>query len=584
MDSQVEEIKAKVDIFSLVSEYVSLKKSGKNYKGLCPFHGEKTPSFMVNPERNIFKCFGCDKGGDIFTFIEEIEGVSFVDALKQLARRAGVQLQQIEISQEEKDKDIYIQINSKAAEFYNYLLTKHPVGKEALTYLKSRGVTDGTIKEFQLGFATRQRDVLTRFLIKKGFTIRYLMTGGVSLPDGRNYRDRFYQRILFPIRNLQGDVVGFSGRILGDGEPKYLNSPDSPIFNKSKLLFGMDIAKTEVKKAKEIILVEGNFDVLLSHQTGVKNVVAPLGTGLGEAQIALIKRFTDKVSLCFDSDRAGQAATQRGIELAENAGLQVGVVNLKEGKDPAELISTKPEEWKKAATQTTPVLDFYLDSFVDRYGSDNAEGKRKISGSYLPILGKIEDPLIRTHYLQKMAALLKVDEEILFKAINRFLPGTFTGSKSLPVTQEMSPKNQVERYLLALILQSKAFPKELVEVDFHDATYNSIKLVLDSLVKENKLRVEISEIWSKLSSTEQQVANDLLLLDIGSDVLMSDEMIQSETDRCIRRLKEVNLRLEMKKLALALKQAEAASDAVRLGELNREFRDLSLKLTTLKGN
>ncbi len=578
MDSQVEEIKAKVDIFSLVSEYVDLKKSGKNYKGLCPFHGEKTPSFMVNPERNIFKCFGCNEGGDIFTFLEKIEGVDFSQALRTLAKRSGVQLVQVEISPEEKNKEIYKKINDLAADFYHFLLTEHNVGKKAIEYLAGRGVTTQTIKDFRLGFAPSHPTALTQFLGKKKYSIGQIFSSGVSLSTSQGLKDRFFNRILFPIANLQGEVVGFSGRILGDGEPKYLNSPDSPIFNKSKLLFGMNIAKSEVKKAGEIILVEGNFDVILSHQLGVKNVVAPLGTGLGDSQIALIKRFTENVSYCFDSDRAGQVATTRGIELAENANLSVSVIKLKDGKDPAELITKSPKEWKKASSEKLPVMDFYLDTFISRFGVEGAEGKRKVAGSYLPILGKIEDPLIRTHYLQKMAALLKVDEEVLFKAITRFLPGAVRPDTT-QTPEVTASKNQVEKYLLALILQSKILPKELAEIEFRDATYQVIAKAVAVQIREKKDILEVQEVLDKLTDTEKSVANDLLLLDTGNQGLV-EEAIASEINSCIRRIKEVNLRLDLKKLAVEVKQAEAAQDSTRLTDLNKKFRDLSLKLST----
>jgi DNA primase len=578
MDSQVDEIKAKVDIHSLVSQYVDLKKSGKNYKGLCPFHGEKTPSFMVNPERNIFKCFGCNEGGDVFTFLEKIEGVSFAEAIKILAKRAGVELTQIEISPEEKNKEIYKKINGLAADFYNYLLENHAVGREARDYLKSRGIEEKTIKEFKLGFAPRQPTALVEFLGKKGYNSGQLFSAGVALSGSRGLKDRFFQRILFPIFNLQGEVVGFSGRILGEGEPKYLNSPDSPIFNKSKLLFGLHLAKTEAKKSGEIVLVEGNFDVILSHQVGVKNVVAPLGTGFGESQIALIKRFTENLSICFDTDRAGQAATQRGIELSENAGLSVSVIRVSGGKDPAEVIVDRPSEWKKAVEKKTPVLDFYLDTFINRFGSDSAESKRKIGASYLPILGKIEDPLIRTHYLQKMAALLKLDEEVVLRSITRFLPGAVTTTQTSTVPENVSLKHQVEKYLLALILQSKILPRDLSKVEFRDATYSSIKKILDLQVKDKQTKIETEDVLSKLTETEKSVVNDMLLLDIGNEILLDEEKINAEIKSCINRLQEVNLRLSLRKLAIEVKQAEAAQDSARLTDLNKQFRDLSLKL------
>src|SRR3990167_1911470 len=343
MENQLEEIKQKVDIISLVSEYVPLKKAGRNYKSLCPFHSEKTPSFMVSPDRQIYKCFGCNEGGDVFEFVKKIEGLEFGEVVKKLAARSGVQLKEYASQLDDKRKATIFSINQMASELYNYLLTRHKAGKAALDYLHARKISDSSIKDFQLGYAPEKGDIAVSFLLKKGFDSNGItLAGHSSNYSGGKLLDRFRGRVMFPIKDTQGRTLGFSGRALGSREPKYLNSPDTLVFNKSKSLYGIDLAKTEIGKQKTAILVEGNLDVISSHQAGVKNTVAPLGTALTEKQVEILRRFSDKLIISFDTDFAGHAAAKRGIELAEEAGFSVKVADLGEGKDPDEIIRKDP--------------------------------------------------------------------------------------------------------------------------------------------------------------------------------------------------------------------------------------------------
>src|SRR3989344_538416 len=264
---QKDEVKSKVDLVEVIASYIPLKKAGRNYKGLCPFHSEKTPSFMVSTERQIFKCFGCNEGGDALTFYQKIEGLEFTETLKALAAKAGVQIKEYKPNPREAQREVFTRVNTVAAEFYHYLLTKHPSGQKALEYIKGRGLTEKTIEDWQLGFAPDSWDSTFKFLVKKKIDLKDIIGSGVVLPStGRGAYDRFRKRIMFPIRNISGTVVGFSGRIFGEGEPKYLNSPDNLLFNKSNNLFGLDKAKSEIKKEDLAVLVEGNLDVIASVQ------------------------------------------------------------------------------------------------------------------------------------------------------------------------------------------------------------------------------------------------------------------------------------------------------------------------------
>ena len=584
MDSQLEEIRQKVDIVSLIGEYVPLKKTGRNYKALCPFHPEKTPSFVVSPDRQIYKCFGCSEGGDVFEFVKRVEGLDFGEVVRKLADRSGVELKEYAPTGNEKKKKTIYSINQAATELYNYLLTKHKVGKAALDYLHARKVSDSSIKNFQLGYAPEKGDIAVSFLMKKGFKADGITLAGhsSSYSSGR-LLDRFRGRIVFPIKDTQSRVLGFSGRALGTREPKYLNSPDTLVFNKSKTLYGIDLAKTEIGKQKTAILVEGNLDVISSHQVGVKNVVAPLGTALTENQVSILRRFSDKLLISFDTDFAGNAAAKRGIELAEEAGFSVKVVNLGEDKDPDEIIRRSPEAWKKKVEESVSVYDFILDTGIKRWGLD-AEGKKKISQEVLPIIAKLPDKITQDHYVQKIAASLAVSEEAV-----RFDLKKYSGedlSKTEPPTENKSLVKTtkitlLEKYLLSLIVQTGILPEELsgdyFTQEFTGKLYVVVKkhFDLEGKIKPKKLSGYIPE--SLIS-----IYDEIILYDVGENILDYHEASEKEISSCMDRIKELNLRSRLRKLGLEIKQSEAVNKSKNIKNLTEEFRDLSLQLSHLK--
>ena len=584
MDNQLEEIRQKVDIVSLIGEYVPLKKTGRNYKALCPFHPEKTPSFVVSPDRQIYKCFGCSEGGDVFEFVKRVEGLDFGEVVRKLADRSGVELKEYAPTGNEKKKKTIYSINQAATELYNYLLTKHKVGKAALDYLHARKVSDSSIKNFQLGYAPEKGDIAVSFLMKKGFKADGITLAGhsSSYSSGR-LLDRFRGRIVFPIKDTQSRVLGFSGRALGTREPKYLNSPDTLVFNKSKTLYGIDLAKTEIGKQKTAILVEGNLDVISSHQVGVKNVVAPLGTALTENQVSILRRFSDKLLISFDTNFAGNAAAKRGIELAEEAGFSVKVVNLGEDKDPDEIIRRSPEAWKKKVEESVSVYDFILDTGIKRWGLD-AEGKKKISQEVLPIIAKLPDKITQDHYVQKIAASLAVSEEAV-----RFDLKKYSGedlSKTEPPTENKSLVKTtkitlLEKYLLSLIVQTGILPEELsgdyFTQEFTGKLYVVVKkhFDLEGKIKPKKLSGYIPE--SLIS-----IYDEIILYDVGENILDYHEASEKEISSCMDRIKELNLRSRLRKLGLEIKQSEAVNKSKNIKNLTEEFRDLSLQLSHLK--
>lgn len=592
MDSQVDEIKKRVAIVDLVTGYVPLKKSGRNFKGLCPFHTEKTPSFMVNPERGIFKCFGCGKGGDVLKFLQEIDNLEFPEALRILAKRAGVQLQEYRPSPQAQLREKVLEAQSLATKFYQTVLLEHPTGQVALDYLTKRGLKLATIKEWALGFAPDQWEVVTGALRAKGYTDPEIVATGLGVPSerGKSSYDRFRGRIMFPIRDLTGRVVGFSGRILGEGEPKYLNSPDSLIYQKSSVLYGMDLAKNEIKKANLAVLVEGNVDVISSHQAGVKNVVAPLGTALTQGQIGLLMRFTESAALAFDADLAGDGATRRGIEMAESTGLNIRVVHL-EGHDPDDMIAKSPKAWAEAVSRATPIYDFYLESAFNKADATSPEGKRKISREILPHLKNMTDPILRGHYLKIVATRLGLEEKDLEEALLKFADSPSSAPAVVQVAVgRKSRQLQLEEEVIKLILELRCRPTLLIPEDF---TGEALTKIYKELIKvfpgggiegqelTGKAKFDTTSFVTRLPSEAVGIFDEILLRLREEEVLdeTQEERLLLQTARELRR---TSLHRFLRKLGLMIKQAEASGKNVEVGKLNHKFRELSQKLANLE--
>src|SRR6185437_12084031 len=361
---QVSQIREKIDIVSFISEFIPLKKTGRNFKANCPFHGEKTPSFVVSPERQIWHCFGCSKGGDVYTFLMEYERLEFPEALRTLAKRTGIELK----SQEKNtglatQKERLYQINSLAKEYYHYVLTRHPAGKRALDYLKNRGVSDKIIETFMLGFAP-MGNALTKYpLSKKKFAREDLVAAGVVFQKGRDVVDFFRGRLMFPLIDHRDNVVGFAGRILDSDSStsKYINTRETLIYHKGEQFYGLNITKNAIRKENQAIIVEGEFDVISCFENGIANVVAVKGTALTEAQVNLLGRFAQKITFCFDGDKAGQEAIKRSLAVVERKGLTPTVIEIPGGKDPDEALKNEPGLFKKAAREDRNIYDYLFD-------------------------------------------------------------------------------------------------------------------------------------------------------------------------------------------------------------------------------
>ncbi len=591
----LELIKQKINIVDLIQEYLPLKKAGINFKANCPFHSEKTPSFMVSPERQIFKCFGCQKGGDIFKFLMEKEGMEFKEALDSLAKKAGITLQRKK-SDKKDVRDRLLEANLKAREFYHYLLIKHELGKKALEYLKSRGLNTESIEIFGLGYAPNSWESLTRFMLKRGFFTQDLIDSGLGVTAKSGCYDRFRGRIIFPLMDYKGGTIGFSGRVLNHQEPKYINTPQTLIFDKGSFLYGLNLAKGEIKQKKEAILAEGEMDVILSHQAGVKNVVASKGTALTQNQVELIKRYTDNIALCFDTDLAGDQAARRGIEIADLAGLNIKVIQVKEGKDPAELVAKDVNSWLDFIKNAMPIYDYYLESVSKRHNLKDPAGVRAVCAELTPIWAKISDDLVRDMYIQKLAAVLKTEDSILRKLIDNQrqtlrAPVNYTQTVHVDAKDDMlkgarSRQELLEEYLIALLLHIPkdhtfvpSFPETLLLQEHLRQIYVLLVLYLD-LISFKARSFDINEFIKDIPPQLLQEVDRLYLIDMDSK-LLHREPWQKELDYVVADLKKSLVKASLEKLSLEIKNAEGFGKIEVVESLNRRFRDLSVKLKAL---
>lgn len=586
-------IKDKINIVDLVQEYLPLKRAGINFKANCPFHSEKSASFIVSPERQIWHCFGCQKGGDIFKFMMEKEGLDFKDALEILAKRAGVTLSKV--NKEKKDaRDRLFEANLKAQEFFHHILTKHKLGEKALEYLKSRGLTDETIKEFGIGYSPNSWDSLTKFLTKRGFTTQEIIDSGLGVASKSCY-DRFRGRIMFPLIDTKNQIIGFSGRVLYAAEPKYINTPQTIIFDKGRYLFAMNLAKSHIRSKNEAILVEGEMDVIMSHQVGVKNVVASKGTALTENQIELLKKYTDTISLCFDADLAGDNAARRGIEMAEKAGLNIKVISVSEGKDPAEAAKKDPKIWEDCVLGATPIYDYYLQSAQARYDLKKPEDLRKVSLELIPIWAKITDDLVREHYIQKLAALVRSDDKVIRQTIVDYQSGVkqnYTQAIQEIKKQKTAPRSRrdlLEEYLIVLLLHTPKdytfvpkFPETIFMSEKWKLIYVLLVLYLDSIGFKLKA-FEINEFVKTLPPETAEDVDTLYLVDL--DRKFSEKVYwQKELDGVVLELKRALVKDALEKLSLEIRNAQEFGKIEAVESLTLKFRDLSLKWKTLSSN
>jgi len=590
-EDPIAEIKNKIGIVDLVQSYLPLTKSGKNYKALCPFHNEKTPSFMVSPELGIFKCFGCGKGGDIFAFLQEMEGVGFGEALQTLAQRSGVKLHRstYQSSPDEARRERLLEVNHLAGEYFHFLLTSHPVGKKALAYLtQKRGLSLETIKTFNLGYAPESWDSLGKFLIQKGYGVEEAAGAGLVLAKekGRGFYDRFRGRVMFPLYSPSGRLTAFSGRILTEAkdQPKYLNSPESPVFSKSRFLYGLHLAKTEIKKSGYALLVEGQLDLITPFQAGLKNVVATGGTALTMEQLRLLKRYTENLHLGFDADLAGNAALQRGITLAERLGLNLKVVLLPAGaKDPDDAVRQNQDLFLRVVEEAVSIYDYYFRYAKERYPGESGLDKKHRAQLIIPVVAQISNEVQKAYYVGRLAGELGVEESVVWKELKKSssLPAKHEGSEvtSSPVTPR---RPLVEEYLLCLLLKSSlalAQPilYKLGQKDFPDPLLNEIFVALKDYLLGRKRSFDMRVFLKKLTDEARARVEELYLFDLG-DLDPESPLWEQEVGQAFAKVKEGSVRRELREITRKIRQAEQLGREEETSRWQAEFAQLSQKL------
>lgn len=578
--NQIEEIKGKVDIVELIGEHVDLKNAGRNLRGLCPFHSEKTPSFMVSPELQIFKCFGCGLGGDCFKFVMEFEKVDFPQALKILADRTGVKLErQIGFVGYEEKEELF-RINHLALEFYHYLLTQHETGEIPQKYLKERGIEDETIKVFELGVSPDKPDALFTFLTKKrDVKPELLEKSGLVVRRNNQFYDRFRARLMFPLKDHFGNTAGFSGRILvAQGDvAKYINSPETQIYKKGQMLYGLNITKHDIARNKNAIVVEGEFDLLSPWQRGIKNIVAIKGSSFTEDQARLISRFTNTISLALDSDFAGDQASRRGIDILKKQNLNIKIVSLGENKDPDEFVRKDLEGFKKAVDEAEGVYDFLINSTFQRFDPDTTEGKEKISKELSPLLASIEDEIVKSYCTGLIARRLGVPEEAVASQASKYSRLVKAPTQTASVKKDESTKGRrqlLEEKLLVLLLRSpKRVNSETLSL-IQTPILTRIGAELESFTEENE-NFEIKRFSEHLPS---ELSEQLSVL------MLTGEAETDNLEEIITLIETIGGKEKIKKISADIKKEEARGNTGKVDELEQKLSELIKKLAERQTN
>jgi DNA primase len=423
----IDEVKQRLDIVEVIGEHTKLTKSGRNFRGLCPFHSEKNPSFYVYPERQSWHCFGsCSTGGDVFAFVMKQQNIDFGEALRLLARRAGVEIPEREERQAERDERNRLhEINAAAARHFHDQLLNAVAGKKARDYLEKRGIVAETITDFQLGYSPESWEFLKKHLADNGFTEAEMLAAGIlnESEKGRSY-DRFRNKLMFPIFDQRGRITGFGARVLDDSLPKYINSPQTPVFDKSGSLYGLNLAATAIRQQEKAVIVEGYMDVLTAHQHGFKNVVASMGIAITEKQVNALKKLTRNLVLSLDADTAGEEAMLRCVDYENTLSAEIKIMLMPEGQDPDEVIRADPAVWQERREQAVPIVDYTFDMLLKDLDLAKPAGKATSVERLRPALNSIKDPVRRAHYVQKLAGLLKVDDRTLEAALRQRQAGT----------------------------------------------------------------------------------------------------------------------------------------------------------------
>jgi DNA primase len=582
--SVIDEVKQRTDIVELISQYTKLTKSGRTFRALCPFHSEKNPSFFVYPERQSWHCFGaCGTGGDVFSFVMKKESIEFGEALRFLADRCGVAIpSKVEADTKKELKERLHQVNEAAAQYFHNLLLKSAAAEKARSYLANRGLAPKTITDFQLGYSLNSWEALKQYLLDRSYAESELLEAGLlaTTENGKTH-DRWRNRLLFPIKDARGRTTGFGARVLDDSLPKYINSPQTPIFDKSGTLYGLNLAAPAIRQQDSVVIVEGYMDVLTAHQNGFSNVVASMGTAITDKQVSTLKRLTRNLALALDADSAGEEAMLRCVDYENTLEAEIKVIILPTGKDPDDVIKGDPPAWPQLVVKATPVIDYTFDMISAKLDLTTARDKSLAADRLLPIIAQIKDAVRRAHYLQKLSRLVKVSERNLEAALKSSIAAL---AKRLPTEDKESANRLVrhplvssplEEYCLALLLQhpelrdhSQSLPLKYFENSENREIFTAWRQTTDLAVLRERID---SAVWEHLDSL---VNKNIPASRIG----------QKFAD-CVLRLREEFLRnLAKKREAILTLEAEAvgATESVKPKEEDIQIKDELKEVFTQK--
>jgi DNA primase len=580
-----EDLRNQADIVRIISDYVSLKKKGRDWAACCPFHNEKTPSFYVSQGKQIFKCFGCSKGGSVFDFIMEIEGCSFPEAVRVVAQKTGVTVpvetdNTREYEERASQRAELMRLNEWAIEFFEQNLIETSEGRRALDYLARRGVNEETRKAFRLGYAPNNYDAMGGYLRSRGApTVQIERSGLVTLKESGGFYDRFRNRLMFPICDTQGRVIAFGGRVLGDGEPKYLNSPETALYTKGMNLFGLSQAREAIRQRGYAILVEGYLDFLIPFQAGVRNLVASLGTALTENQVRLLGRYARRIVVNFDPDSAGQAATKRSLELLLTEGFKVNVLTLPDNLDPDEYIRAHgPESYLKLLKGSQPFLDYIVDQAISSHDQTRPTGKVETINAILPYLRLVKDRIERAEHFERIADRLKIDSRLIREEFKKAAETRLerVGERAVKATLVVKP---AERKLLEILI-NQATVRRLMMFQMTGGDYEGLRTAqLFRLIFEFEQQgVEASYHNLSQALGDDDLARDLLpglIISNSSASSLSPERAEREAVESLYGLRLANIIEKLAALQIEINQAQRNNEITRLPELSM----LKLELT-----
>jgi len=601
--SDVEEIKSRIDIADIIGEYIQLKPSGANMKAQCPFHEEKSASFMVHRGKQIWHCFGCNVGGDVFSFLQKIENIEFTETLRMLADKAGIQLKGFDKKQYDH-KSRLKDLNTLATSLFSQLL-ESPEGDIARNYLiNERNITQETIDTFKLGVAPMHSwERLVSHLKGKGHSDTEIIESGLGIAGKKGAYDRFRARIMFPIHDSNNQVIGFTGRLLPKNEDKdhtgkYVNTPETPIFHKSQVLYGLNLAKKVARETNSLILVEGQMDVLASHQAGVKHVIAGSGTALSQDQLRLISRTVPQIIFALDTDSAGEQALIRGVQDAWSINLEVLVIDIpKNYKDPADIVRENKETWIKISKKPIPFMDYYLKRLLNRYDSDSREGKKNIAKHAIPLLTKIPDPIERSHYISNISDKLQVAENYIVEAIQNVSTkkDKHIQTKHLTIAtvqegvhKKITAPERISELILSIGIKYpdlfSIISESITPDEFTNKQYSSFYTDLHSWYnnKQQNRPLNSPNLLNEEKDNASESADILATLELLAEkefVNLDPEQIKHELTLLLKVFKKTTISIKLKSITTALRQVEGSQiELEELQNLTTQFKTLTQEL------